>query len=109
MVQHLYGLLIGAATFLIIGIFHPIVIKSEYRWTRKCWVWFLVAGLVLSVVSVMLTNVILSIIAAVTAFSSFWGIHEVFEQENRVLKRWFPENPAHADYYASRRKEKGLK
>ena len=26
------GLLIGIVTFLIIGLFHPIVVKAEYYW-----------------------------------------------------------------------------
>ena len=26
------GLLIGIATFLIIGLFHPVVVKAEYYW-----------------------------------------------------------------------------
>ena len=29
----------------------------------------------------------------VIAFSSFWGIGEVFAQHNRVKKGWFPMNP----------------
>ena len=29
---HLAGLLIGICTFLIIGLFHPIVVKAEYYW-----------------------------------------------------------------------------
>ena len=29
---HLAGLVIGICTFLIIGIFHPIVVKAEYYW-----------------------------------------------------------------------------
>ena len=32
---HFHGLLIGIATFLIIGLFHPIVIKSEYYLNSK--------------------------------------------------------------------------
>ena len=26
------GLLIGIVTFLIIGLFHPVVVKAEYYW-----------------------------------------------------------------------------
>ena len=29
------GLLIGIATFLIIGLFHPVVVKAEYYWGRN--------------------------------------------------------------------------
>ena len=34
-----------------------------------------------------------------------WGIHEMFLQEKRVLRGWFPENPGRHDYYAARRLE----
>ena len=40
---------------------------------------------------------------AVAGFSSFWAIVELFEQENRVLKGWFPENPDRHDYYEMKR------
>ena len=29
---HLAGLFIGICTFLIIGLFHPVVVKAEYYW-----------------------------------------------------------------------------
>ena len=36
------GPLIGLATFLIIGVFHPIVIKTEYYFgTRPWWIFLL--------------------------------------------------------------------
>ena len=31
------GIIIGAAAFLIIGIFHPIVVKGEYYFGAKIW------------------------------------------------------------------------
>ena len=34
---HLSGLFIGICTFLIIGLFHPVVVKAEYYWGTKCW------------------------------------------------------------------------
>lgn len=30
------GVIIGLATFLIIGLFHPIVIKAEYHFGKQC-------------------------------------------------------------------------
>ena len=45
------------------------------------------------------------IIVGAVAFSSFWSIHEVIKQEKRVLRGWFPENPARHSYYESKRKE----
>ena len=37
------GILIGLATFLIIGLFHPLVIKGEYYFGTRCWWAFLVS------------------------------------------------------------------
>jgi len=45
------------------------------------------------VASLSIDNVILSSLLGVFAFSSFWTIKEVFEQEERVQKGWFPKNP----------------
>ena len=87
------GLLIGIATFLIIGLFHPVVVKAEYYWGTKCWWIFLLLGIIGTVASLFIESVFLSAICGVFAFSSFWTIKEVFEQEERVLKGWFPKNP----------------
>lgn len=89
------GLLVGLATFLIIGIFHPIVIKAEYYLGIRCWWMFVVAGIVFGVLSVMTDNLVLSTILGVIAFSSFWSILELFHQKERVRKGWFPEGPGH--------------
>ena len=90
---HLAGLFIGICTFLIIGLFHPVVVKAEYYWRTKCWWIFLVLGIVGVIASLSIDNVILSSLLGVFAFSSFWTIKEVFEQEERVQKGWFPKNP----------------
>ena len=89
------GIIVGLATFLIIGLFHPIVIKAEYYLGTKCWWVFLVAGIVFCVLSIIVENLIASTILGVTAFSSFWSIGELFEQKQRVRKGWFPEGPGH--------------
>jgi len=87
------GILIGAAAFLIIGIFHPIVIKGEYYFGRRIWPVFLVAGILLVFLSLWIGNQILSAVIGITGFSCLWSIHELFEQEERVAKGWFPRNP----------------
>lgn len=93
------GLIIGLATFLTIGIFHPIVIKAEYYFGRRSWWAFLVAGIIGIIASLFVTNEYLSIILGVIAFSALWGIHELFQQHERVRKGWFPMNPKRkADY-----------
>ena len=42
---NLTGLVIGLATFLIIGVFHPLVIKGEYHFGVRIWWVFLLMGL----------------------------------------------------------------
>ena len=91
--HNLLGLVIGIVTFLIIGLFHPIVIKTEYYWGTKYWWVFLLAGIIGAIGSLFLTNILLSVIAGVLSFSSFWSILELFEQKKRVEKGWFPANP----------------
>ncbi|MBR4089087.1 MAG: DUF4491 family protein [Bacteroidales bacterium] len=49
------GIIIGLATFLIIGLFHPIVIKAEYYLGTKCWWAFLLAGMVFCAVVLLYT------------------------------------------------------
>ena len=84
------GLLVGLLTFLIIGLFHPLVIKGEYYFGEKCWWVFLLAGLVCVVLSVLAENQTVSSLLGVVAFSCFWSIKEVFDQRKRVEKGWFP-------------------
>lgn len=87
------GILIGVATFLIIGLFHPLVVKAEYHIGTRSWWLFLLFGLVSAVASLLVGNLVVSIIQGVLAFSSFWSIGEVFQQKKRVEKGWFPANP----------------
>ncbi len=87
---NLSGVIIGLATFLIIGLFHPLVIKGEYYFGVKCWWVFLILGIIGVVAAILIHNIILSSLAGVIAFSSFWSIGELFEQRKRVEKGWFP-------------------
>lgn len=89
----LSGLFIGICTFLIIGFFHPVVVKAEYYWGTRCWWVFLLLGIAGVAASICVENILFSSLLGVFAFSSFWTIKEVFEQEERVKKGWFPKNP----------------
>ncbi len=91
--HHCLGLVVGLATFLIIGIFHPLVIKGEYYFGTRCWWVFLIAGAVSLAAAVWVSDVLWSSLLGVWAFSMFWSIKELFEQEERVKRGWFPENP----------------
>ena len=97
------GLLIGVCTFLIIGLFHPIVIKAEYYFGRSFWWVFLVSGISGIIATLFIDNFFFSALTGVFSFSSLWSIMEVFEQEQRVLKGWFPMNPKRSAYYAKKR------
>lgn len=90
---NLTGVAIGIATFLIIGLFHPIVIKCEYHFGVRCWWVFLVMGLASIAASIAVRNLLWSTLLAVWGASSLWSIGELFEQRKRVARGWFPANP----------------
>ena len=87
------GIIIGVATFLVIGLFHPLVIKAEYYIGVRSWWLFLLLGIFAGIASLLVAELTISIILGVVAFSSFWSIGEVFAQKKRVEKGWFPANP----------------
>lgn len=87
------GIIIAVVTFLVIGLFHPIVIKAEYYFGVKCWWVFALAGIVFLAASLVVDNIIASCVLGVIGCSSFWSILEIFEQRERVRKGWFPKNP----------------
>lgn len=43
--MYLTGIIIALSTFLIIGIFHPIVVKTEYYFGTRPWPLFLALGI----------------------------------------------------------------
>lgn len=93
------GLIIAVITFLVIGLFHPIVIKGEYYFGTRCWWVFLLAGIAFIVASLMVSDDMLSPILGVVGCSCLWSILEIFEQKERVKKGWFPMNPKRKDEY----------
>lgn len=91
--MNLNGLLIGCGAFLMIGAFHPIVIKSEYYIGNQIWPLFALLGVTALIASLFLRGTVPSALAAVFGVSCLWSILELFEQEERVKKGWFPKNP----------------
>ena len=87
------GIIIGGSVFLMIGIFHPIVIKAEYYYGTKCWHIFALVGLLTLIGSILISSTVWSVLLGSFAFSCFWSILELFEQKKRVEKGWFPKNP----------------
>ena len=90
---HFNGILTGIITFVIIGLYHPIVIKAEYYLSKRCWWLFLILGITGICASLLIKDIFLSIISGVFAFTNLWAIGELKEQEKRVQKGWFPKNP----------------
>ena len=72
---HFEGIVIGICTFLIIGLFHPIVVKAEYYWGTRCWWWFLLLGIAGIIGSVLIGDILISTLLGVFSFSSFWTIN----------------------------------
>lgn len=93
------GALLGLCTFLIIGLFHPIVIKAEYYFGTRCWWVFLLFGILFTVAALLVEKLFWSALLGITGFSCLWSILEIFEQRERVRKGWFPKNPKRNDQY----------
>ncbi|MCR4746568.1 MAG: DUF4491 family protein [Lachnospiraceae bacterium] len=87
---HIDGLIIGVFMLLCTGIFHPIVIKTEYYYTKNVWPVFLIAGLAAIGVSLFIENFVLRGCIAILGITCIWCIVELFEQEKRVERGWFP-------------------
>lgn len=93
------GIIIAVSTFIIIGVFHPVVIKTEYYFGTRPWWVFLVVGLVAIFACFRIENVLTSALHGVFGASCLWSIGELFEQKKRVEKGWFPKNPKRKNYY----------
>lgn len=101
------GVIIAICTFLIIGMCHPLVIKTEYySGTRYWWLW-LVGGIFFICAAFIVPNafesektgIVVSSILGVCGASLLWGIGELFAQKKRVKKGWFPMNPKRKHEY----------
>ena len=93
------GIIIAVCTFLTIGIWHPIVIKTEYHWGTRPWMVYLIIGLACTLGALFIENTILSSVIGVFGASALWGIGELFSQKKRVQKGWFPMNPKRRHEY----------
>lgn len=87
------GILVGFCSFLLIGLFHPIVRKAEYHFTKRIFPAFLLAGALCLTGAYFTANQFVSSILGVAGFCCFWSVKELFEQEKRVEKGWAPRNP----------------
>ncbi len=93
------GIIIAISTFLIIGVFHPLVIKVEYYTGTRFWWVFLLIGIASVIGALFIENTLISALIGVFGASSLWTIGELFSQRKRVQKGWFPMNPKRKDEY----------
>ena len=80
------GLLIGVFSFLVIGLFHPIVIKTEYYTGTRFWWVFLIVGILCCCGALLCADIVASSMLSVLGFSCFWSLKELFEHRERVQK-----------------------
>src|SRR6056297_3529938 len=90
---NLEGFAIGLLAFIIIGVFHPVVIKVEYHFGKKAWPVFLFSGVAFAVISLFFENKFVSVFLGVLGFALFWSTLEIFKQHQRVLKGQAKKNP----------------
>ena len=84
------GILVGFCSFLLIGLFHPIVRKAEYYFTKRVFPVFLLAGVLCLAGAYFASN---QSVSSILGFCCFWSVKELFEQEKRVEKGWAARNP----------------
>ena len=100
------GLIIAIMAFLIIGIFHPVVIKTEYYTGTRLWLIFLLLGLACIAAALFVESIIGSAALGIIGASLLWSIGELFEQKERVRKGWFPMNPKRKHEYGKSEEKK---
>lgn len=96
---HYSGIVIAVSCFFIIGMFHPIVIKTEYYTGTRYWWFFLIIGIVSLISALLIDNYVISAVFGIVGASCLWSIKELFEQRERVKKGWFPMNPKRKKEY----------
>ena len=81
------GVIVGLATFLIIGVFHPIVIKAEYYLGTKCWWIFLLLGIAGVTTSIFVADIIFYRDDNVASLSYAATVKIVWHRYRRVCLR----------------------
>lgn len=88
-----HGIAIGVIAFLMVGAFHPIVIKCEYYFSSRIWPAFFVAGVIAVIGSFFVSNMIASSALGILGCTLIWSVRELKQQKKRVERGWFPRNP----------------
>lgn len=87
-----FGLIIGIATLLIIGLGFPLVIRGERYLGYTWWPYMMGVGIVIVILSLFVQTDWLSVIIGVLGATFIWGSTELKEQAVRAEVGWFPFN-----------------
>lgn len=91
--MNFFGVALGVATLLIIGLGFAWVIRGEYYLGYLWWLYVMGLGLALIVASLFFTSDWLSALIGVFGASLVWGSTELKEQAVRAELGWYRFNP----------------
>lgn len=91
--MNFFGLLIGIASLLIIGLGFPLVIQTERRLGYLWWPYMLGFGIVLIATTLFIQTDWLGALTASLGATFVWGSTELKEQAVRSELGWYPTNP----------------
>lgn len=89
-----FGLTIGIATLLIIGLGFPLVIRGERYLGYLWWPYMMGMGLINIFASLFTSINWLSVVIGVLGATFVWGSTELKEQAVRTELGWYPFNPS---------------
>lgn len=90
--MNIFGILIGLATLLIIGLGFPLVIRGERYFGYLWWPYMMGLGILIIAASLFISTDWLSVIVGVLGATFVWGSTELKEQAVRTELGWFPFN-----------------
>ena len=91
--MNLFGLGLGMATLLIIGLGFVWVIRAEYHLGYLWWPYLVGLGIGLIAASIFIRSIWASALLGVIGGSVLWGATELKEQAVRAEIGWYPFNP----------------
>ena len=90
--MNFFGITIGIATLLIIGLGFPLVIRGERYLGYLCWPYMMGIGFISIFASLFISTNWLSVVVGVLGATFVWGSTELKEQAVRTELGWFPFN-----------------
>jgi hypothetical protein len=87
-----FGMIIGIATLLIIGLGFPLVIRGERYLGYLWWPYMMGLGFLIVFASLFISSDWLSVVVGVLGATFVWGSTELKEQAVRAELGWFPFN-----------------